>query len=99
MISFLSLNATGNFQNQTAAIAKASYEVTYEITRYMIGETLVKPRLLTCTKQVLEDSASQKMMQISMANDTIRSRIEEPAGHMKRRLIPKIRKSLCNQSE
>lgn len=48
------LDMTGTFQNQTAAIVKASYEIAYEI-----GETLVKPSLLTCTKIVLGDCLSK----------------------------------------
>lgn len=74
----------------------ASYEFAYEIVKnkeHTFLETLVKPSLLNCAKLVLRDSAYPKINQISMANDTIRSCIDDLAVSMKQPLISKIKKS------
>ena len=91
------LDATGNFQTQSSAIVKASYEVAFQVAKtkkpHTIGEDLVKPCLLACTKLVLGESACEKMKQISLSNDTIRSRIADLAEDMQEQLLVKIRES------
>ncbi|XP_067933377.1 zinc finger BED domain-containing protein 5-like [Watersipora subatra] len=57
------LDSTGSFHIQAQAITEASYALSYRIARdkkpHTIGETLVKPCLLECTKIILGDSCSK----------------------------------------
>ncbi|XP_076063396.1 protein FAM200C-like [Oratosquilla oratoria] len=91
------LDSTGTFRQQTDAIVKASYEVSYKIARekkpYAIGETLVKPCMLQCVKLVLGEAAHNKMTQISLSNNTIRSRINDMAESIKNQVVQKVQGS------
>ena len=91
------LDSTGTFRQQTDAIVKASYEVSYKIARekkpHTIGETLVKPCMLQCVKLVLGEAAHNKMTQISLSNNTIRSRINDMAESIKNQVVQKVRGS------
>ena len=58
-----------------------------------IGETLLKPCILESVKLVLEKKASQAMKQISLSNDTIKSRIQEMSDNIKSKGLSKINSS------
>ncbi|XP_076038578.1 protein FAM200C-like [Oratosquilla oratoria] len=87
------LDSTGTFRQQTDAIVKASYKISYKIARekkpHTIGETLVKPCMLQCVKLVLGEAAHNKMTQISISNSTIRSRINDMAESIKNQVVQK----------
>ena len=91
------LDSTGTFRQQTDAIVEASYEVSYKIARekkpHTIGETLVKPCMLQCVKLVLGEAAHNKMTQISLSNNTNRSRINDMAESIKNQVVQKVRGS------
>ena len=55
-----------------------------------IGETLLKPCILESVKLVLGEKASQTMKQISLSNDTIKSRIHEMSDKIKSKVLSKI---------
>ena len=55
-----------------------------------IGETLLKPCILESVKLVLGEKASQTMKQISLSNDTIKSRIHEMSDNIKSKVLSKI---------
>ena len=55
-----------------------------------IGETLLKPCILESVKLVLGEKASQTMKQISLPNDTIKSRIHEMSDNIKSKVLSKI---------
>ena len=55
-----------------------------------IGETLQKPCTLESVKLVLGEKASQTMKQISLSNDTVKSRIHEMSDNIKSKLLSKI---------
>ena len=55
-----------------------------------IGETLLKPCILESVRLVLGEKVSQTMKQISLSNDTIKSRIHEMSDNIKSKVLPKI---------
>ena len=59
-----------------------------------IDETLLKPCILESVKLVLGEKASQTMKQISLSNDTIKSRIHEMSDNIKSKVLSKIDSSL-----
>ncbi|XP_067940180.1 protein FAM200C-like [Watersipora subatra] len=88
---------TGSFLIQAQAITEASYALSYHITRdkkpHTIGETLVKSCLLECTKIILEDTAAQKIADLSLSDSTVKSRIGDMSADIKRQVIEKIKSS------
>ncbi|XP_067931133.1 protein FAM200C-like [Watersipora subatra] len=91
------LDSTGSFHIQAQAITEASYALSYRIARdkkpHTNGETLVKPCLLECTKIILEDTAAQKIADLSLSDSTVKSRIDDMSADIKRRVIEKIKSS------
>ncbi|XP_067949783.1 protein FAM200C-like [Watersipora subatra] len=83
--------------SKAQAITKASYALSYHIARdkkpHTIGETLVKPCLLECTKIILGDTAAQKIADVSLSDSTVKSRIDDMSADMKRQVIEKIKSS------
>ena len=75
------LDQTGMFWRTNKAAVHASYAITLHVVKtkkpHNIGETLLKPCILESVKLVLGEKASQTMKQISLSNDTIKSRIHE----------------------
>ncbi|XP_067930782.1 protein FAM200C-like [Watersipora subatra] len=61
---------------------------------HTIGETLVKPCLLGCTKIILGDTAAQKIADLSLSDSTVKSRIDDMSADIKRQVIEKIKSSL-----
>ena len=55
-----------------------------------IGETLLKPCILESVKLVLGEKASQTMKQISLSNDTKKSRNHEMPNNIKSKVLSKI---------
>ena len=52
--------------------------------------TVLKPCILESVKLVLGEKASQTMKQISLSNDTIKSRIHEMSDNIKSKMLSKI---------
>ena len=67
----------GKFQTESKSIVHASYAVSLLVEKKpnSIGETLIKPCLVSCAGILLGESAVSKMMQASLFNDTVKSRI------------------------
>ena len=67
------------FVKTSKAALHASYVVALHVAKnkkaHTIAETLIKPCLLDCARIILGDDACSKLKQISMSNDTVRSRI------------------------
>ena len=55
-----------------------------------IGKTLLKPCILESVKLVLGEKASPTMKQISLSNNTIKSRIHEMSDNIKSKVLSKI---------
>ncbi|XP_067942942.1 protein FAM200C-like [Watersipora subatra] len=60
---------------------------------HAIGETLVKPCLLECTKIILGDTAVQKIADLFFSDSTVKSRIDDMSAEIKRQVIEKIKSS------
>ena len=69
------------FWHTNKAAVYASYAVALHVAKttkpHNIGETLLKPCILESVKLVLGEKAPQTLKQISLSNDTIKSRIHE----------------------
>ena len=74
------------FWRTNKAAVHASYAIALHVaktkTPHNIGETLLKPCILKSVKLVLGKKASQTMKQISLSNDTIKSRIHEMSDNI-----------------
>ncbi|XP_067937094.1 protein FAM200C-like [Watersipora subatra] len=81
------LDSTGSFHIQAQAITEASYALSYRIPRdkkpHTIGETLVKPCLLECTKIILGDTAAQRIADLFLSDRTVKSRIDDMSADIK----------------
>ena len=60
---------------------------------HSIGETLIKPCLVSCVGILLGESAVSKMMQVSLSNDTVKSRICDMSCNIKSQLLAKVKAS------
>ncbi|XP_076049322.1 zinc finger BED domain-containing protein 5-like [Oratosquilla oratoria] len=73
------MDQDGKFQTESKAIVHASYAVSLLVATakkpHSIGETLIKPCLVSCAGILLGESAVSKMKQVSLSNDTVKSRI------------------------
>ena len=85
---------TGMFWRTNKAAIHASYAIALHVAKtkkpHNIGETLLKPCILESVKLVLGEKASQTMKQISLSNDTIKSRIHEMSDNIKSKVLSKI---------
>ena len=88
------LDQTGMFWRTNKAAVHASYAIALHVAKtkkpHNIGETLLKPCVLESVKLVLGEKASQTMKQISLSNDTIKSRIHEMSDNIKSKVLSKI---------
>ena len=84
-------------QTNNAAV-RASFAIALHVAKtkkaHTIGKTLLKPCILASVKLMLGERASQTMKQISLSNDTIKSRIHEMSKNIKSKVIWKINFSL-----
>lgn len=91
------MDTDGAFQAQSRSVVEASFEVALLIAKtkkpHNIAENLIKPCLVTCAKLLLGDSAASQMKQVSLSNDTVRSRICEMSDDLQRQLIHKVKSS------
>ena len=91
------LDSSGAFHQQAKSIVHASFAVALLVTKnkkpHTIGETLIKLCILECARIVLNKDAVNKLDQISMSNDTIKSRIVDMSNNIKLQVILKIQAS------
>ena len=82
------------FRRTNKAAADVSYTVALHVAKtkkpHNIGESLLKLCILDSVKLVLGEKASQTMKQISLSNDTIKSRIHEMSDDIKSKVLSKI---------
>ena len=81
------LDQTGMFWRTNKAAEHASYAIALHAAKTKMphnnGETLLNPCILESVKLVLGQKASQTMKQISLSNDTIKSRIYKMSDNFK----------------
>ncbi|XP_068206277.1 zinc finger BED domain-containing protein 5-like [Palaemon carinicauda] len=87
----------GKFQTESKAIVHASYAVSLLVAKakkpHSIGETLIKPCLVSCAGILLGESAVSKMKKVSLSNDTVKSRIFDMSCNIKSQLLAKVKAS------
>ena len=87
------LDQTGMFRRTNKAAVHASYAIALDVaktkTPHNIGEPLLKPCILESVKLVPGEKASQTIKQISLSNDTIKSRIHEISDNIKSKVLSK----------
>lgn len=85
------LDDTGTFRKTNKNIVQASYAIGLQVAKtkkaHTIGESLIKPCILESVRLVLGEEAFQKMKQISLSNDTIKSRIDEMSENIKDKVV------------
>jgi len=84
---------------QNTKLIEASYFVAYQVAKTMkphsIAEKLVKPCLIETVKLILGHEASQKMQNVSVSNDTIRSRIDDMSQDVLLQIISELHQTTC----
>jgi zinc finger BED domain-containing protein 5/7/8/9 len=93
----MKLDSTCHFAMENDKLMEASYEIALLIAKdkkpHTIGESLVKPCLLTACKTVLNEESCAKVAKMSLSNDTIKRRIDDMAHDLKNQIIEKLNKS------
>ena len=93
----MKMDSAGQFQTQSNAILTASYEVSLQVAKakkpHNIAETLIKPCLVECAGILFGESAKSKINQVSLSNNTVKSRIADMACDIKSQLIENIKAS------
>ena len=93
----MKLDRDGDFRQGLKKVVEASYEISLLIVRakkpHNIGETLVKPCILSAAKLVLGEDSYQKLSKISLSDSTVKLRIDEMADDIKTQMLEKVRSS------
>ena len=88
------LDQTGMFWRTNKAAVHASYAIALHVAKtkrpHNVSETLLKPCILESVKLMLGEKASQTTKQISLSNDTIKSRIHDMSDNIKSKMLSKI---------
>ena len=91
------LDTTSQFQTTSKAILTASYAVSLQVAKakepHNIAETLIKPCLVECANILLDSNAVSKIKQVSLSNDTVKSRIDDMACNIKSKLVANLKAS------
>ena len=91
------LDGGGLFHEQLSKVVEASYEISLLIAKnkksHSIGEKLIKPSIIIATELILGKNNGKKVADISLSNNTVKSRIDEMALDIKEQVIEKIKKS------
>lgn len=91
------LDSGGMWAQQNNAALEASYRIAFRIAQskkpHTIGEELIKPCLIEATTLVLGKQQSNKLKEISLSNDTIKSRIFEMSEDILLQVVEDLRSS------
>ncbi|XP_076055158.1 zinc finger BED domain-containing protein 5-like [Oratosquilla oratoria] len=81
------LDDSGSFRQQSSKVVEASYEIAMLIAKskksHNIGESLIKPSILSAAELVLGKDSANKLSQISLSNYTVKKRIDELSQDIK----------------
>ncbi|XP_072401099.1 zinc finger BED domain-containing protein 5-like [Diabrotica undecimpunctata] len=93
----MKLDSAANFRVKNEKAVEASYKIALLIVKdkkpHTIGESLIKPCLLTACSTVLSEDSCKKVEKISLSNDTITRRIDNMALSLKNQLLQKLKGS------
>ncbi|XP_076325135.1 protein FAM200C-like isoform X1 [Tachypleus tridentatus] len=91
------IDRSGLFQQQSAAVMEASYEIAFEIAKqkkpHTIGETLLKPCMMKAVNLILGEASAKKMQQVSLSNNTIQRCISKMSMDVKEQVLTEIKGS------
>ncbi|XP_076344197.1 protein FAM200C-like isoform X1 [Tachypleus tridentatus] len=92
----LRIDRSGSFQQQSAAVVEASYEIAFEIAKqkkpHTIGETL-KPCMMKAVNLILGEASAKTMQQVSLSNNTIQRLISKMSMDVKEQVLTEIKGS------
>lgn len=92
----MKLDSTGVFAQQNQKLVEASYDIALLIARekkpHTIGETLVKPCILSSVQKVIGDEESNKLKQMSLSDKNVKRRNDDMAADVKTQLISLLHK-------
>ncbi|KAF2346471.1 protein of unknown function DUF4371 [Trinorchestia longiramus] len=93
----MKLDSSSVFHQETWKLVEASYELSLLIAKakkpHSVGETLVKPCLLSAANTVLGEESQRKLSKISLSNNTVKRRIDELSEDIKEQVMDKIKAS------
>lgn len=93
----MKLDSTADFRIGNEKAVEASYKIALLIVKdkkpHTIGESLIKPCLLTACSTVLSEDSCKKIEKISLSNDTVKRRIDDMALDLKNQLMQKLKSS------
>ncbi|XP_072378069.1 protein FAM200C-like [Diabrotica undecimpunctata] len=93
----MKLDSTANVRVKNEKAVEASYKIALLIVKdkkpHTIGQSLIKPCLLTAYSTVLSKDSSKKVEKIYLSNDTTKRRIDDMALDLKNQLLQKLKGS------
>ncbi|KAF2362564.1 protein of unknown function DUF4371 [Trinorchestia longiramus] len=93
----MKLDSSSVFHQETGKLVEASYELSLLIAKakkpHSVGETLVKPCLLSAANTVLGEESQRKLSKISLSDNRVKRRIDELSDDMKEQVLYKIKAS------
>ncbi|KAF2358342.1 protein of unknown function DUF4371 [Trinorchestia longiramus] len=93
----MKLNSSSVFHQETWKLVQASYELSLLIAKakkpHSVGETLVKPCLLSAANTVLGEESQGKLMKISLSDNTVKRHVDELSEDIKEQVLDKIKAS------
>jgi len=91
------LDSSGTLFEQNKASVTASYNIALKIAQdkkpHSIGESLIKPSILSAVELILGQKAKEKVEEMSLSDSTIKSRLDEMAADVLSQVIEDIKKS------
>ncbi|KAF2349253.1 Tubulin/FtsZ GTPase domain [Trinorchestia longiramus] len=96
-LNCMKLDSSSVFHQETWKLVEASYELSLLIAKaqkpHSVGETLVKPCLLSAANTVLGEESQRKLSKISLSDNTVKRRIDELSEDIKEQVLDKIKAS------
>ncbi|XP_076029345.1 SCAN domain-containing protein 3-like [Oratosquilla oratoria] len=93
----IKLDSSSVFHQETWKLVEASYELSLLIAKakkpHSLGETLVKPCLLSAANNVLGEESQRKLSKISLSDNTVKRCIDDLSEDIKEQVLDKIKAS------
>ncbi|KAF2349537.1 protein of unknown function DUF4371 [Trinorchestia longiramus] len=95
----MKLDSSSVFHQETWKLVEASYELSLLIVKakkpHSVGDTLVKPCLLSAANTVVGEESQRKLSKISLSDNTVKRRVDELSEDIKEQVLDKIKASRC----
>lgn len=93
----MKLDSTGSFRMENEKAVEASYKIALLIAKdkkpHTIGESLIKPCILTACSTILNEESCSKVAKIALSDDTVKRRIDDMALDLKYQVVQKLKSS------